>query len=128
MEKYLSSVLKRPLLRTFCDFRCCNFKCVFLAFSKIRLLTEAGLQSAVSPCLFKINENFFYHCKLHFPFLSTDANNSICDISAKCLILSQRDTILLNKYCCSNYLLAWYKGCRPMPLFDGSILIYFLFF
>ena len=65
-EKYRSSVLKRPLLRTFCDFRCCNFNSVFLAFSKIRLPAEAGLQSAVSPFVFKINENFFHHSKLHF--------------------------------------------------------------
>ena len=54
------------MLRTFCDFRCCNFKCVFLAFSKIRLPAETGLQSAVSPFVFKINENFFDHSKLYF--------------------------------------------------------------
>ena len=65
-EKCRSFVLKRPLLRTFCGFRCCNFNCVFLAFSKIRLPAEAGLQSAVSPFVFKINENFLHHSKLHF--------------------------------------------------------------
>ena len=65
-EKYRSSILKRPLLRTFCDFRCCNFNCVFLAFSKIWLPAKSGLQSAVSPFAFKINENFFHHSKLHF--------------------------------------------------------------
>ena len=65
-KKYQSSVLKRPLFRSFCDFRYCNFNCVFLAFSKIRLPVEAGLQSAVSPFVFKINENFFHHSKLHF--------------------------------------------------------------
>ena len=66
LEKYWSSVFKRPLLRTFCNFRCCNFNCVFLAFSKIWLPAESGLQSAVSPFVFKINENFFHHSKLHF--------------------------------------------------------------
>ena len=35
LEKYQSSVLKRPLLRNFSDFRCSNFNCLFLAFSKI---------------------------------------------------------------------------------------------
>ena len=65
-EKYKSSVLKRQLPRTFCDFWCCNFNCVFLAFSEIRFPAEAGLQSAVSPSVFKINENFFHHSKLHF--------------------------------------------------------------
>ena len=65
-ERYRSPVLKRPLLRTFCDFRCCNFNSVFLAFSEIRLPAEAGLQSAVSPFIFKINENFLHHSKLHF--------------------------------------------------------------
>ena len=68
-EDYLlekCSVLKRRLLRTFCHFRCCNFNCLFLAFSKIRLPAKAGLQSAVSPFVFRINENFFHHSKLHF--------------------------------------------------------------
>ena len=65
-EKNRNSVLKRSLLRTFCDFRCCNFNCVFLAFSKIRLPTESALQSAVSPFVFMISGDFFPHNVLDF--------------------------------------------------------------
>ena len=64
--KYQSSVLKRLFLRTFCDFRCRNFNCLFLAFSKIGLPAEAGLRSAVSPFVFKVDENSFHHRELHF--------------------------------------------------------------
>ena len=64
-EKYRSSVFERPLLSTFFDFRCRNFNCVFLTFSKIWLPAETCLQSAVSPVC-KINENFFHQSKLHF--------------------------------------------------------------
>ena len=61
-----SCVLRCPLLRTICDLRCCNFNCVFLAFSKILPPAKSSLESAVFPFVLRINENFFHCSKLHF--------------------------------------------------------------
>ena len=73
LEKYRSTVLKRPCSGIFTILGAVILIAFFSRYPKIGLSAKAGLQSAVSPFLFRINENFFQHSNLHchtFPLIS----------------------------------------------------------